>query len=224
MDELQLTGGARIGRANISIPLATLTVSKERMELNASIVGNLTFQPADITSIEPYNFLPVIGQGVKINHRVPTYKEKVIFWSLKDPMAIIKQIEGTGFLGNQAALSPQMAQGVMKRQAEGGFPIKRGAAIAVVVFWNLLFLADVVPFILEQKQGSPIGAGMLTAIGLVFLIALLSLVAADFRRLILKEGRGKDDIKRFAIFLLILMGVMFVSLSLVSSALNAGEF
>lgn len=49
-----LTGGARIGMANASYPFADLYVDNEILKINASIVGNLTFQPKDIISIEPY--------------------------------------------------------------------------------------------------------------------------------------------------------------------------
>lgn len=52
MNELKLTGGARIGMANATFPFATLKVNKDRLELNASIVGNIVFQPSDIISIE----------------------------------------------------------------------------------------------------------------------------------------------------------------------------
>jgi len=40
---------------------------------------------------------------------------------------------------------------------------------------------------LEEREGIPIGNGVLTAIGLLFLTALLSLISAHFRHLILKE-------------------------------------
>jgi len=73
MKELKLTGGARIGKANATIPFATLKVNRDRLELNASIIGNLTFHSSDIVSIEPYTSIPVIGQGLKINHKVSTY-------------------------------------------------------------------------------------------------------------------------------------------------------
>ena len=78
MNELQLTGGARIGMANATFPFATLKVNKDKLELNASIVGNLTFQASDIISIEPYTMIPILGQGIKINHKTSSALSKFI--------------------------------------------------------------------------------------------------------------------------------------------------
>ncbi len=210
MKELQFTGGARIGGANATFPFATLKVNKDRLELNASILGNLVFQPKDIVSIETYIMIPILGQGIKINHNVSTYKERVIFWTFKDPNEVIKQIQETGFLSNQNASVQQMDRAIAEKQVKGGFPLKKGFAIGAIVVWNLLFLSDFVPFFLQKTDGTPIGNGVLAAVGLLFLSALFSLISGDFRRLILKEGRELDDIKKFAIFTMIISGLMLL--------------
>src|SRR5690606_26784601 len=168
MNELQLTGGARIGMANASIPFATLKVNKDRLELNASIVGNLTFQAADIISIEPYTMIPIIGQGIKINHKVPTYKERVIFWTFKDPNFVVRQIQETGFLSNKNQSTRKIDRAIIEHQAKGGIPIKKSFFIGAIVVWNLLFLSDIIPFFLANGKGFPIGNGILTAVGLLF--------------------------------------------------------
>jgi len=220
MNELQLTGGARIGMANATFPFATLKVNKDRLELNASIVGNLTFQPSDIISIEPYTMIPILGQGIKINHKVSGYKERVIFWTFKDPNSVVRQIQETGFLNNQNTSEQKIDKNIIEKQATGGFPIKKGFAIGVIVVWNLLFLSDFIPFFLSNKEGIPIGNGVLAAIGLLFLTALLSLISADFRRLILKDGRELNDIKKFAIFAMIISGFMLLNLGLITKIFN----
>ena len=84
-EKFTLTGGARIGSSNATYPFANLYVDKEILKLNASIIGNLIFEPKDIISIEPYVSIPLIGQGIKINHRVEKYNSKVIFWTFKRP-------------------------------------------------------------------------------------------------------------------------------------------
>jgi len=81
MVEIKKTGGARIGMANATWPFATLKANKDRLELNATIIGTLVFKPNDIISIEPYGLIPFIGRGIRINHRVDKYKSKVIFWT-----------------------------------------------------------------------------------------------------------------------------------------------
>lgn len=215
MKEIQITGGARVGRANATFPFATLKVNKNRLEINASIVGNLVFQRSDITSIEPYISIPFIGQGIKINHTVSSYKEKVVFWTFKDPKSIIMQIKETGFLDNDSSSNQLLDRTLTEKQAQGGFPIKKSVAIILILLWNILLLADFIPFFLGDKQGIPIGNGVLTATGLLFLTALLSLISPLFRRLILKEGREWNDIKRFAIFILIVSAILFVNFGLI---------
>lgn len=220
MNELQLTGGARIGMANATFPFATLKVNKDRLELNASLVGNLTFQPTDIISIEPYTMIPILGQGIKINHKVSNYKERVIFWTFKDPNSVVRQIEETGFLSKQNLTEQKIDRKIIEQQAKGGFPIKKGFAIGAIIVWNLLFLTDIVPFFLRKREGFPIGNGVSIAIGLFFLTALLSLISSDFRRLILKEGRELNDIKKFAIFAMIISGFMLLQLGLMTKFMN----
>ncbi|OPH00359.1 hypothetical protein B2I21_00360, partial [Chryseobacterium mucoviscidosis] len=74
-----LTGGARIGRANATYPFANLHVEENTLKINASLVGNLIFQPQDIISIKPYSSVPIIGKGIKILHRVDNYNQHVVF-------------------------------------------------------------------------------------------------------------------------------------------------
>jgi hypothetical protein len=212
MKEFQLTGGARIGSTNITFPFATLKVNKDQLELNASIVGNLVFQTSDIVSIEPYTMFPILGQGIKINHTVDTYKGKVIFWTFNNPKSVVQKIRATGFLNHKDTHTPPPNQALLQKQAQGGFAIKKGVAIAIAVIWNLLFLVSVLPFFLGSQEGASIGIGILTAFVFVGSTALLSLISPGFRRLILKEGRGLDDIKQFAIFIVLLCGFMFYTM------------
>ncbi|MAP54952.1 MAG: hypothetical protein CL605_08635 [Altibacter sp.] len=216
MNEFKLTGGARVGNANATFPFATLKVSKDRMEINASIISHLTFKPSDVISIEPYTMVPIIGQGIKINHKVSTYQDHVIFWTFKDPNSVFLQIQETGFLSNENSSIEQIDRMIKDKQAQGGNPIKKSFAVGAVISWNILFLMDILRFFYEDREGFPIGNGALTAIGLLFLTALLSLVSTDFRRFILKEGRGLNDIKKIAIFIMIISGFMLLNFRLLT--------
>lgn len=133
MKEMQLTGGARIGTANATIPFATLKVNKNSLELNASFVGKLTFQPSEIISIEPYVMIPILGQGIKIKHNVSTYNEKVIFWTFKDPNSVIKEIQEMGFLNNENSSTQKNKRTKVEKQIKGGFPIKKSFVIGAIV-------------------------------------------------------------------------------------------
>src|ERR671911_474213 len=103
MTDVKETGGARIGLANATWPFATLKVTKDKLELNASIIGNLVFRPNDIISVVPLDGF--LGKGLKIVHRVPAYKENVIFWTFRNPNELLKRIEQTGFFTNDLPLS-----------------------------------------------------------------------------------------------------------------------
>lgn len=214
MKILKLTGGARVGMANASFPFATLKVTKDCLEINASIVGNLVFKATDIISIEPYTTLPLVGQGIKINHNVSTYKERVIFWTFKDPKSVIDQIYKTGFFNQTSETVTAIDRSIRASQAQGGFPVKRSVAIVAIVLWNLLFLSDIIPFVLKGGEGVFIGSGVLIALGLLFFSAVLLLISHDFRRLVLKEGRTLEDIKKFAILLAFVSGFMWFNFSL----------
>ena len=209
------TGGARIGMANASYLFADLYVDKELLKINASIVGNLMFQPKDIISIKPYTFIPLIGQGIKINHRIEKYNPKVIFWTFKDPNSVILEIKKTGFLQNLNSETSSTDLEIIKKQNEGGFPLKKSVAVFFIVAWNLLFLSDIIPFFLKgETESLPIGIGINLALGLLFISSILSIVSEKFRKIILKENRNFDDIKKFAYFIALISGIMFVTFTI----------
>ncbi|MGH2666386.1 hypothetical protein [Flavobacterium sp.] len=214
-EKFTLTGGARIGMANATFPFADLFVNKELLKINASIVGNLVFQPKDIISIQPYTSFPVIGNGIKINHRIENYAAEVIFWTLKNPNSVINEIKKTGFLENLNSEISADDLEILKKQNEGGFPLKKSVGLFFMIVWNLLFLSDILPFFLQGKtEGSPIGIGMNLAIGIIFVSAVLAIVSEKFRRLILKENRNFDDIKKFVYFITFISGILFIVFSI----------
>lgn len=216
-EKFTLTGGARIGMANATFPFADLYVDKEILKINASIVGNLVFQPKDIISIKPYRSFPIIGNGIRINHRIENYDSEVIFWTFKNPNFVISEIEKTGFLQNTNSTISANDLEILKRQSEGGFPIKKSVAIFFVIVWNLLFLSDIIVFFLNGKtEGLPIGFGMDLAVGLIFISSVLAIVSENFRKKILKENRKFDDIKKFAYFTAFITGIMFIVFTIVN--------
>lgn len=213
MEKLEITGGARIGSANASWPFATFKVSKDKMELNASIVGNLVFQPKDIISIEPYSKFTFIGKGIKINHSITNYDSEVIFWTFEDPLSVINQIRQLGFFDNTNKTSDVIDTIIIQQQQQiGGFPIKMNVAIGFVVFWNFLFLADFMGFTTSDEKAIPLGYGMTIAVVALFLVSILTLKSKDFRAQILKEGKTLEDIKRFLYLIIFISGFMSIGL------------
>lgn len=174
MQQLKITGGARIGTANATWPFAKFIVTQDRLELNVGILGNLVFKPEDIISIEPYQGL---SSGLKINHRVEHYKNTVIFWTTKNPHMLIRQIQQIGFFDHSSdETSPQASETITEKQRQSGFPIRTPFAVAVIVIWNILFLSD---FIQSDFEGFMPSKGAATATALLFLASLLTLVSKD---------------------------------------------
>lgn len=202
MVEIKKTGGARIGMANATWPFATLKANKDKLELNATIIGNLVFKPSDIISIEPYGIIPFIGKGIRINHRVDKYKSKVIFWTFGNPNTLIKKIKQTGFFKSKGALSEDLEREIDKKQSQGGFPIKTSAAIWVIIVWNILFSIDFYNFFKDNIESSPLGIGAKLAIGSLLLTSLGLLISDYIRKLFLKEGHSIDSIKKFIYFII----------------------
>ena len=205
MDKLEITGGARIGMANATWPFATLKVSKDKLELDASIIGNLVFQPKDVISIETYTMIPLLGQGIKINHRIANYNKKVIFYTFKDPSTVVNQIRQTGFLENGDSKISESDTLVIQQEQVGGFPIKKSVAIGMIVLWNILFLYDFI-------EGMPLGIGATIALTTIFLMSLFSLISKDFSKLILKEGKSIKNINKFLYLLIFISGFMLLSI------------
>ena len=56
MDQLKMTGGARIGMANATWPFVTLTVTKDRLDLNVDktveFVPQISGQDVPVVSVE----------------------------------------------------------------------------------------------------------------------------------------------------------------------------
>lgn len=205
----KLTGGAKIGLANATYPFADLYVDENILKINASLVGNLVFQPQDIISIQPYTSIPLIGQGIKINHRVENYNSNVIFWTLKNPETVINEIKSTGFLENKNSTLISRDSKIIEQQIQGGFPLKPFVSVFFIVAWNAFFISDFFP-IFRNGTSLPVfpGPGVCSALGFIFISAILSLVSSGFRRFILKEGRSFEDIKKLAIFISLITGFM----------------
>jgi hypothetical protein len=204
-----LTGGARIGSANSTYPFADLYVDREVLTINASIVGNLIFQSKDIISLQPES------NGIKINHSVKNYNAKVIFWTFKSPALVIEEIERTGFLENKSTPQNYNVNDILKKQNEGSFPMKKAVAIIYGVVWNLLFLYDIIPFVLNpESKVFPLGVGANCALALLLASSILAIVSKYFRKIILKESRDLNDIRKFVYFITLISGIsLLISLS-----------
>jgi len=99
-----------------------------------------------------------------------------------------------------------------KSKQKNRLPVKKSFAIIATIVWATLFLKDYIPYFLDGSKGNPFGTGVIAAVGLLFLSALLSFISPSFRRLIVKEGHDQNDIKKPAIFLMILSVLLLLAI------------
>ncbi|MBE0582776.1 MAG: hypothetical protein IH612_03325 [Desulfofustis sp.] len=93
------TGGARFDLFSATWPFATLSVTKENLEL-ISYKIKLAFRPEQIEKIESIGFIPFVGKGIRIHHRLDplTNPKKVIFWYLtKDTKWLVEKLKTWGY-------------------------------------------------------------------------------------------------------------------------------
>ncbi len=215
MDEFRITGGARIGMLHAGWPMSSLTVTKDRLDINASLIGTYSFTPDQVVSIEPFGQIP-LTKGVKINHTVLTYNEKIIFFSFKDPNEIIDEIKKTGFLDRRSfAISNEVKEQVMEKQRQPRFPIRISGVVTVLLIWILFFLLDAVGLIKSKHGPLPLGNGALMAIGFLLIVSTLTLFSKEFRKFVLKEGRDVKEINRFLYLLILMCGFILFMILLV---------
>ncbi|MFK8104531.1 MAG: hypothetical protein AB8G15_18550 [Saprospiraceae bacterium] len=217
MKPYQLTGGARIGLANATYPFATLKVDQDKLELKVSAIGNFIFTRSDIISIEAYQSLPILGEGVKINHRVENYHQKIIFWTLKSPSTVIDEIRKTGFLNDDHLVLPELRSQIIQQQKQTGSPFKTSVLRFAFIGWNLLVGFDLFKFISSSFSGLPLENGTRIALVLIFGLSLSTLFSKPLQKLFLKEGRNLSDIKRLLYFLMLISSFMLTVLSLFTS-------
>ncbi len=92
-----LTGGARLGFFNATWPFAKLTATEDSLTLKVAFMGSFTFTPDQVVRIDQYVRIPFAGWGIRIQHDVPHYPSKIIFWYLGFPSTVFQYIKDSGF-------------------------------------------------------------------------------------------------------------------------------
>jgi len=210
MDDLELTGGARIGMFHATKPLAKLSVNKNKLELNAGLIGNLCFRPSDIVSVEPGQFFT--RMGIKIVHKVAGYPANVIFITTENTRNLIEFINLTGFLTNTEKLPEDVEERIDSFQTNGRFPIKTFPAISLLVIWNVLCLFQFTKFYNGVvEHGNFIGFQL--ALGIMLLVSVSTLTVKPVTEAILKPGRTVKDLGVSLYFIIALSAVMLIALT-----------
>jgi hypothetical protein len=198
---LTYVGGARIGWFNATWPFAKLSVEGNVLVLKVRPFGTYTFTSQQVFSLERYGFIPVLAWGVRINHVVPGYPKKIVFWCFGNPGKLIQDIRKTGFTPSPESSAASVSAGSVKRH---GFPVRWQPILVLIVIWNLLLLKDMGP---EGLKAEP---GILTFIALlmVFLISVGIRMSDTMQKIFLKEGREVKEIEVYLNFFIVLTGLM----------------
>lgn len=182
MEEISITGGARIGWVNATWPLARLVASATRLRL-ISVLGTYDFLPRDVVSLERYGSIPFFASGVRIAHAHSDYPSKIIFWYLGNPETLIEQIRGVGFLPAAPPSSETKWRGI---------PVRWTAILLFILIWNGLFLLDGA---VRHSFVSQPGLFTLIPLLLAFLVCWGTKTSPRLQKMILRDGRSVNEIK-----------------------------
>ena len=197
-----VTGGARIGLVNYTWPLAKLMVTADRLTVNTSMfglfgMGTYSFAKDQVLSIERYGWIPLIGEGIRINHSVADYPERIVFWC--QPNTVLAGLAATGFV--PACPASQMPE----RQSPRGFPLRWTPLIVLVVTWNLLFGFEMI----AHAYASPSPRWLtLVAYWMLFGVSIAAIRFPNFQKLFMKPGRRFEEVKPVFFLVATISGIM----------------
>lgn len=201
-EAFRITGGVRIAWANASAPLAKLTADESKIVLKVSVLGTYTFCAEEVVALERYSIIPVIAAGVRIVHANSKYPRNVIFFSLKQPDAVLEGIRASGF----EPKAPESSLEVFKTRR--GLPVKTNVIIAALLLWNVAFFLMV--------YWPP-----LALLGpLIFLIASITAFRSlNLQRAVLKPGRHFEEIQAWVAIIRLVVGFLLVVWAIIFAAL-----
>jgi len=197
-----ITGGARVGWTNATWPLAQLSATPDRLTIAIRLLGTYSFAPDQVSAVEKYVMIPVLGWGIRVHHCNPDCPQRIIFWCLGNPDTVLHGIRDSGF--TPAASSFTLPQ-------RRGLALRWSAIIIVVAIWNAFFFLDA-----GHSGRVPSHPGPLVLAPLLFIFALSvgTLISPKLQRLILKPDRNVGEIRPILGLLAFISGLMLVVFSI----------
>jgi hypothetical protein len=196
------TGGARVGWTNASWPLAKLSVGPDKLTLSIALLGTYSFTPNEVSAIERYTLIPLLGWGVRICHCRVDCPQRVIFWCLGSPDSVLRGIRDSGFL-------PAAASSALPRRS--GIAIRWSAIIIAILVWNALGFLAGGRFGSVRSHPGPL---ILLPLAFVFVFSFGTLKSALLQRIILKPGRDVGEIRPFLRLLAVISGFLLVGFAI----------
>jgi hypothetical protein len=196
-----ITGGARVGWTYATWPLAKLSAGPDKLTVSTAILGTYSFAPDEVSAVERYVIFPVLGSGVRIRHCKTDCPERVIFWHLGSPDAVLRGIHDSGF--QPAASAPASSE-------PRGIPFRWSAIIIAIAVWNALFFLDGSPPNRDLTRAGPL---ILAPLAFAFALAAGTLRSSHLQRLILKPGRTVGEVRPLLRLLAFISGLLLVIFS-----------
>jgi hypothetical protein len=201
MEEIKITGGARIGWVNASWPFAKLIASATSLRLS-SLGGTYNFLPSDVVALERYGIIPLFSSGIRIAHARPDYPSKIIFWYLGNPETLLGEIRETGFLPTAPTSSESKWRGI---------PVRWSAILLAILVWSgLFFLDDVFLRGIVKRPGFFTLAPLLLA----FSVCWRAKTSPGLQEMILKDGHSINEIKAYLSLVQTVSGILLVMFSM----------
>ena len=181
-------GGARIGWVNATWPFAILTVQRDLLVLNATLIGKYSFRPEQVVAIERYSIIPFLGWGIRIQHNDSTYPKKIVYWCLGSPGSLLRRIRDSGFVPMSSPDAVQVGRGL---------PVRWQSIVAMVLLWNALGFLDMYTVLgrLTWPATWKPGIFALLALLLMFTGSLAIWRSRVLQYLILRPGHSCSEIK-----------------------------
>jgi len=183
---------------NATHPFAQLSATKDALVISVRLLGTYSFRPEQVSAVERYTMIPVLGWGIRIRHCRPDYPQRVIFWCLGNPNSLLCGIRDAGFIPTAPSFAIPRGRGI---------PIRWSAILVAIAVWNALILLDV-----SRSSGlipQP-GPFCLLALLLAFVLSVGALRSSKLQQWILKPGRSINEIGAFLRLSAFTSGIMLI--------------
>jgi hypothetical protein len=192
MDEISFRGGSHVGWVNVGLPLAKLTCSRERLTLSS--LGTCEFTPEQVVSFGTYGSIPLLANGLSIEHNRLDYPRRVVFWCVGSRDRVLEEIRQIGFVPRGVAV-----------ERPRGMPFRWSFIIAFVLLWNLGFVLSNGTILPARDAPMFPGPVPVSGFALAFVLATAIKLSSRVQRLVLAPGHAVAEVRN------ILSLVQFIS-------------
>lgn len=201
-----------MGWTNATWPLAKLSATSDTLTIAARLLGTYSFTPEQVSSVERYSMIPVLGWGIQIRHCRTDYPQRIIFWCLGNPDTLLRDIREAGF--RPTAPPSPLAH-------TSGNPIRWSVILVTIVVWNAFFLLGLA----RSSISFPLpGPWALVALLFAFALSIGTLKSPRLQQCVLKPGREVGEIRPFLRLLAFVSGLILIIFSIVLACVAFNQF